>query len=196
MLRPGDSGRRVEQLQLRLAALGYWLGQPDGNFGYLTEQAVLALQKAAELTRDGSAGPRTMAALATDVRPRSRRTVGTGIEIDLKHQLLLYVRNGSLQWVFNTSTGSGATYWQGGIAHVAATPVGNFTVFREVNAAEVSPLGVLWRPKYFSGGVAIHGYPEVPAYPASHGCVRLTNAAMNFLWTAEIAPVGTSVWVY
>lgn len=26
---------------------------------------------------------------------------------------------------------------------------------------------------YFRGGFAIHGYPSVPAYPASHGCVRI-----------------------
>jgi lipoprotein-anchoring transpeptidase ErfK/SrfK len=26
---------------------------------------------------------------------------------------------------------------------------------------------------YFKGGFAIHGYPSVPAYPASHGCVRI-----------------------
>jgi lipoprotein-anchoring transpeptidase ErfK/SrfK len=26
---------------------------------------------------------------------------------------------------------------------------------------------------YFLCGFAIHGYPSVPAYPASHGCVRV-----------------------
>ena len=32
---------------------------------------------------------------------------------------------------------------------------------------------VLWYPMYFLRGFAIHGYPSVPAYPASHGCVRI-----------------------
>ena len=32
---------------------------------------------------------------------------------------------------------------------------------------------VLWYPLYFHRGFALHGYPSVPAYPASHGCVRL-----------------------
>jgi lipoprotein-anchoring transpeptidase ErfK/SrfK len=32
---------------------------------------------------------------------------------------------------------------------------------------------VLWYPLYFLRGFAIHGYPSVPAYPASHGCVRV-----------------------
>jgi lipoprotein-anchoring transpeptidase ErfK/SrfK len=26
---------------------------------------------------------------------------------------------------------------------------------------------------YFYGGYAIHGYPSVPTYNASHGCVRV-----------------------
>ena len=26
---------------------------------------------------------------------------------------------------------------------------------------------------YFIGGYAIHGYPTVPNYPASHGCIRV-----------------------
>lgn len=195
-MRVGDSGPQIRQLQRALAALGYWLGEPDGEFGYLTEQAVIALQKAARLATDGRVGPRTKDALVRAVRPAPRRAVGTGIEIDLAHQLLLYVQDGILRYIFNTSTGSGTTYWLGGRSHVAVTPIGEFDVYREVNGADVSPLGVLWRPKYFVGGVAIHGYPDVPTYAASHGCVRLTNAAMNFVWAAGIAPLGTSVWVY
>jgi hypothetical protein len=26
---------------------------------------------------------------------------------------------------------------------------------------------------YFNGGIAIHGSPSIPAYPASHGCIRI-----------------------
>jgi lipoprotein-anchoring transpeptidase ErfK/SrfK len=38
---------------------------------------------------------------------------------------------------------------------------------------------VLLDPMYFLRGFAIHGYPSVPAYPASHGCVRIPT------WTAR-----------
>ena len=59
------------------------------------------------------------------------------------------------------------------------------------------PYGPLYRPKYFAGdGVAIHGYSSVPATPASHGCVRVTNAAIDMLWSSGILPIGTAVWVY
>jgi lipoprotein-anchoring transpeptidase ErfK/SrfK len=28
-------------------------------------------------------------------------------------------------------------------------------------------------PPYFNAGIAFHEYPNVPAYPASHGCIRV-----------------------
>ena len=59
-----------------------------------------------------------------------------------------------------------------------------------------SPLGVLWRPRYFNGGIEVHGYPDVPAYPASHGWVRVSDGAIDWIWADGLAPVGTAVWVY
>ena len=62
--------------------------------------------------------------------------------------------------------------------------------------APASDLGQIYRPKYFIGGVAIHGSQVVPAYPASHGCVRVTPAAMDMIWESELMPLGTKVVVY
>jgi lipoprotein-anchoring transpeptidase ErfK/SrfK len=42
----------------------------------------------------------------------------------------------------------------------------------------------------------MHGFPQVPPYPASHGCVRLTNEAMDWLWSTGRTPTGRTVWVY
>ena len=42
----------------------------------------------------------------------------------------------------------------------------------------------------------MHGYTDVPPYPASHGCVRVSNAAMDFIWATNIMPIGAAVWVY
>ena len=56
-------------------------------------------------------------------------------------------------------------------------------------------LGVLYRPAYFNNsGYAIHGEPEVPSFPASHGCVRITVPAMDRFYSKLV--VGTSVWIY
>lgn len=58
-------------------------------------------------------------------------------------------------------------------------------------------LGRLYRPKCFHGdGIAVRGSSSVPPYPASHGCVRVTNAAIDHIWENELAPTGTDVWVY
>ena len=56
-------GPAVEELQQRLSALGYWLGDVDGHYGELTRQAVMAFQKAEGLDRDGVAGPDTRGTL-------------------------------------------------------------------------------------------------------------------------------------
>ena len=44
---------------------------------------------------------------------------------------------------------------------------------------------------YFTGGIALHEYPIVPTYPASHGCVNRYDAP--FLY--EFATYGTPVVV-
>jgi len=77
------------------------------------------------------------------------------------------------------------------------TPVGIFKIDRErPDGWWIGDLGQIYRPKYFSGGVAIHGSMSVPAYPSSHGCVRVTTKAMDFIWDNDILPRGTQVLVY
>ncbi len=185
-LGPGDRGPAVRQLQDRLASLGYWLGSPDGDYGDLTRQAVLAFQKAEGLARDGIAGSATRARLAGADRPRARSSSGRLLEIDLDRQLLLVVDGGTVRWALNTSTGKATT----------PTPPGRFAIQRQVDGVDHGPLGDLYRPKYFNAGIAVHGYPEVPASPASHGCTRVSDAAADLLWSTGAAPVGTPVWVY
>lgn len=185
-LRPGDSGPEVLAMQQRLSDLGYWLGTPDGSFGSLTSQAVLAAQKAAGLSRDGVVGPQTLAALDSGARPAARAS-GDGVEIDLERQLLLVVRGGEVRTVLNTSTG---------VVGEFDTPPGDFVIQRSIDGLRVAPLGELWRPRYFNGGIAVHGSPSIPAYPASHGCARLSNAAIDMVWAEDLMPIGSSVRVY
>lgn len=192
----GARGKVVLALQRRLASLGYWLGRPDGVFGDATEQAVFALQKAAGIGTDGIVGPLTRAALARGVVPRPRPVAGRAIEIDLERQLLLIVDGRHLDAVLNTSTGGGYWYRSGGATYRAVTPTGHYRIYRQVDGLDVSPLGELWRPKYFDSGIALHGYASVPPVPVSHGCVRVSIAAMNWIWAANLAPVGTAVYVF
>ncbi|MBM6400812.1 L,D-transpeptidase family protein [Phycicoccus sonneratiae] len=194
-MRYGDHGKDVLALQKRLSGLGYWLGEPDGSFGSLTQQAVFALQKAAGISRDGVVGPQTKKALAAGVRPRNQLS-GNGIEIDLDRQLLMVVRGGRVSMVLNTSTGSGEEYTSSaGNPAIATTPRGSFAVQRQVDGQDDSKLGVLWRPKYFYRGWAVHGSPSIPPYPASHGCARVSNSAMNMIWSRGLMPIGSRVLV-
>jgi cell wall hydrolase len=195
LLKAGSRGRAVAAAQRRLAALGYYIGKVDGVYGSGTVHAVIALQKVAGLARDGVIGPRTSAALAKGVRPRARTTRGDVIEVDLARQVLLVVHSGHVRLIFDVSTGSGAYYYSRGSRHHAVTPKGTYHVFRGVNGWDPGPLGKLYRPRYFNGGIAVHGYPSVPTTPASHGCVRVTIGVMDYLWSHKLLPIGRKVVV-
>jgi peptidoglycan hydrolase-like protein with peptidoglycan-binding domain len=195
-LKRGAKGVKVTALQQRLAALGYWLGKADGSFGSLTQQAVYALQKAAGLGRDGVVGPKTQKALDRGVRPKATSRSGHVIEINLKRQLLMVVDDGTVSQVFNTATGSNQRYEHEGNTFRATTPTGRFTASRQIDGWRHGPLGPLWRPKYFNGGVAVHGAYSIPPYPASHGCARVSIPAMNWIWANGKLPLKTRVWVY
>lgn len=108
----------------------------------------------------------------------------------------MIMRHGALYRTFNTSTGGGYTYSVDGVTGLAETPRGVFHVYREVDGLDVSPLGELWRPKYFDGGYAIHGDAYVPATPVSHGCVRISDEAIDWVWASNQMPLGTTVWIY
>jgi len=194
-LHVGDTGAYVRSVQQKLSNLGYWLGTPDGQYGGLTAQSVMALQKAAGLGRDGVFGPATRRTLEAGIRPQSR-VGGSGIEIDKARQLLLVVRAGRVTTIINTSTGNGEVFESYGQQRRAVTPSGSYQVFRSVNGNDEGPLGDLWRPRYFNGGIAVHGSPSIPAYPASHGCARVSNPAMDMIWAQGLMPIGGRVTVY
>ncbi len=194
-LGPGATGSGVSNLQARLDALGYWV-PVDGRFSQLTTQALYALQKAAGIPRTGNFDDATARALAAGVLPTPRSSSGYVAEVDKARQILMLVSNGRVVRVINVSTGNGARYRSGSGYAVATTPEGSFTIQRQINGVRVSSLGELFRPKYFTGGYAIHGSPSIPPYPASHGCVRVSNGAINFLWDTGALPLGTPLLVY
>ncbi|NNG35383.1 murein L,D-transpeptidase [Nakamurella sp. DB0629] len=209
MLKTGSSGTEVQQLQQQLLDLGYWLETADGNYGQTTQQAVMAYQKAAGIPADGVAGPQTLEAIKQQVQPQPRTTSGDAIEIDLPKQLIYIVQGGELKYTINTSTGTGQPYTQEVevdnpdgtttkevVSDVAITPTGEYQIQRGIDGMRKSKLGKLWRPRYFYEGWAIHGAEYIPNYPASHGCARMSNAAIDFIWANDLAPIGMKVWVY
>ena len=153
----GSRGPSVLALERRLAELHYALPRVDGWFGLETTQAVLAFQAIERLPRTGRVDVRTWRRLVAARTPMPRFR-GAHIEVSKGSQYLLAVRDSRVTAIVHVSTGA-----------TGNTPLGTFRIYRKNAGWD----WVLWYPMYFLRGFAIHGYPSVPAYPASHGCVRV-----------------------
>ena len=118
--------------------------------------------------------------------------------------MLFFVIDGRTEWILNTSTGNGEPYEEEDkntpgevIIGVSITPNGLHKVYREREEGWwPGDLGEIYRPKYFSGGAAVHGSNSVPDYPASHGCVRISVPAMDWVWDTNLMPMSLPVWVH
>jgi len=52
----------------------------------------------------------------------------------------------------------------------------------------------VWMPlaQYFDDGYAMHEFSDVPAYPASHGCIRVSSEEAQTVW--QFGRVGMRLW--
>ena len=198
-------GEETVRLQERLVELGFWVQSVDGDFGLTTRQAVMAAQKYFGLPATSSVDDDTAFALSSAAaRPHARADQGTLVEIDKSKQLAFFVINGVTEWVLNVSTGSEIPYSEPNQNDPetieegdSITDPGLFKVDRErAEGWWDGDLGSIYRPKYFNGGIAVHGSQSIPNYPASHGCVRVSTPAMDWIWDEELMPIGSPVWVY
>jgi lipoprotein-anchoring transpeptidase ErfK/SrfK len=121
-------------------------------------------------------------------------SAGLAVEIDITRQVLVVSRAGVVQRVLDVSSGSESVYYQRGARNIAHTPRGHYAIGRRINGLHKSDLGLLYRPVFFYQGYAIHGSDSVPAFPASHGCVRITNPAMDRLYGVLVSGVPVSVY--
>jgi hypothetical protein len=173
----GSRGPRVSELERRLAALHYAV-RIDGAFEDDDVEAVYAFQKVEGLARTGRVDGALWSRLER-ARTPSARYSGDHVEVDKARQVLFVVRGGQVRLVVAVSTGA-----------TGNTPLGIWHVYRKVQGFD----WLLYYPSYFLRGFAVHGYPDVPPYPASHGCVRIP------MWIAqnvygEIA-YGSTVYIY
>jgi hypothetical protein len=175
---------RVKHYQRILLDLGYWLPAINGRLDRDTTHTVIALQKVAGLPRHGELDAPTKRAIEKRIRPKARSTTGERIvEVDRTRQVMLLVKNRTVLWILDVSTGKPST----------STKSGYNRFYREYDGMRNSGM---YRPKYFWRTAAVHGYHSVPNYPASHGCVRVTNATMDWLWKKNALPLGMPIFVY
>ncbi len=192
-LEHGDYGVWVEILNRRLAEAGYHPNAGSG-FGDLTRHAIYAFQKVHGLETDGVFTPEMWELI--DAEPELQwRSEADRVEVDLGKQVLYLVEDHRVRYIIPISSGSGGTFVNASGRVVAArTPEGKFSFDRHIDGMRISYLGALYNPFYFRGGYAIHGSPSVPNYPASHGCVRVTNWDMDLL--KQHFEIGETVYVY
>lgn len=75
LLRKGDKGEAVKQLQKRLTELGFFTAKIDGDFGSLTQEAVMRFQVANSIIPDGIVGAKTNAILNGMITPPKKLTL-------------------------------------------------------------------------------------------------------------------------
>ncbi len=191
----GAKGPEIQAMEAKLADLKFDTGKVDGSFDAATGHAVMAFQKAFGHERSGKATLDLLDKIANAGEPEPMLASGGGnrVEIDLKKQVLQLYKGGALVKVLSVSTGNGKRYCVEGECDVAVTPGGSFKVNRRIRGLRVSRLGELYNPLYFNGGIAMHGSASVPAYAASHGCVRIPMNSS--LWLFDNVPNGTPVYV-
>jgi peptidoglycan hydrolase-like protein with peptidoglycan-binding domain len=186
----------VAAAQKQLSDLGYYLGAADGKRGPAFRSAVMAFQKVQGIGADGTVGPATLAALKAPKKPSLRASSPANrVEVDLTKQVLYVVKGGAISRILPVSSGNGASYTQkNGAKARSLTPTGWYKIQRRIVGERHADLGTLYDPQYFYRGWAIHGSNSVPAYPASHGCVRVTRADAK--WLLGAISNGMSVYLY
>lgn len=163
-LSSGDEGPLVYYLESRLAELHYCPGPIDGVYDYRTGDAVLSFAKAEKLDRNRTAGPQVWSRIFTAETPMPHLTKdGYRVEVDLRRQLLFMIDDGRVWKIVHVSSGR------------KGTRTGSFEIGAKYEGWVrcVTLEGKMYYPSYVVSKTAIHGYESVPAWPASHGCVRV-----------------------
>jgi L,D-transpeptidase catalytic domain len=179
----GSRGQGVWFLQRRLSHLHFAVPL-TGFYEAGTANAVITYRKLLGLARAPVTGAGVIGDLERgegrfDVRFRHD---GKHVEANLSEQVLAEIEpRGRVYKIYTTSSGKPST----------PTVLGRYQVY--LKTPGVNSEGMV-DSNYFIRGYAIHGYPEVPTWAASHGCLRvpIEDAGAIYGWVQ----VGTIVDVY
>lgn len=222
LLEAGLDGEDVIKLQNRLNELHFDVRKADGYFGENTKKAIWSYQqRIVGLTGDDVDGKVNPALLTRilgplDLPPRRPDASATHAEIDLPSQTMVVYVDKQVKLITHISSGSGekwcaqprnvpdyigatTTTLPAGrrlrrTCGISLTPAGVYKIDRKEKGWYDIPLGKVYNPMFFNGGVAIHGYEEVPFLPASHGCVRIPMHVAEYI--GDTLKVGDQVIVF
>jgi hypothetical protein len=219
----GMAGAEVRQVQERLDELGFFVGEIDGQFGPLFEQALWAYQKLVmNVPRDEASSILTdeiWQDMQRGIKIEPMRSSAKGeatrnhVEIYLPSQVAVFFVDDEPAMIVHISSGDGKE-WREVVTidpgeygntngteplvrreiGVSLTPGGVFRFDRMVKGLRNSALGGMWDPAYFNYGIAMHGAINVPLYPASHGCIRMSQTAGRTFH--QFIDVGDQVFVW
>ena len=170
--------QRLAALRFRVPGISWSISTDDGD-------SIVAFQKAYGLPRTYVFDADDWRKLDTAKLVKARhRLPATHIEIDKTRQILMIVKGGKPYGIIAVSTGA-----------TGNTPVGTFHIrWKAPSTSTWLGSATLWRTMDFYRDFAMHGYPEVPPYPASHGCVREPIWVAD--WTYRHSWVGETVFIY
>jgi len=174
------------QVEQKLADLHYDVGAVDGVYDDATGEAVMAFQKVIGMDRTGKVDDHVAQIILSVKTPPAPLVPGGGanrVEVDLVRQVLFLYEGDTISRILMVSSGTSRT----------PTPTGSYAVYSQSKGWETSPLGQLYNSQYFVGGYAIHGSKSVPPTPASHGCIRISMRAAD--WLPSHVTIGTPVFV-
>jgi lipoprotein-anchoring transpeptidase ErfK/SrfK len=178
----GASGPLVKLLQRSLARLHYAV-PTSGSYDAATGRAVMAFRKVNGMAWRYDADRRVIEKATSGKGAFHVRhpDAGRHVEADLSRQVLALIQGDRVVATYHTSSGSPAT----------PTVIGTFRVYLKTPGTNAK--GMV-HSNYFIRGYAIHGYIDVPAFNASHGCLRIPipDAWRVFTWLH----IGDRVIVY
>jgi L,D-transpeptidase catalytic domain/Putative peptidoglycan binding domain len=178
----GARGTTVLLMQRALQRLGFAV-PVTGHFDSGTARALTAFRKTNSMGTSGFASPAVFDKLfrgqgAFKLRyPRA----GRHVEFDWSRQVLVLADRGRAWRTYHASSGKPST----------PTVFGTFRFYRK--QLGTNSHGMV-DSNYFIGGYAVHGYASVPAYPASHGCIRV--AIPNARDIYDHISLGETILVY
>ncbi len=171
---PGSTGRFVQLVQQRLAALHFYIPQ-TGVYDNGTELAVDGYHRLLGWGTYKTLDGRTISYLLNGWGQFKVRFPNHGrhAEGNLSKQVLALIDGSKVDLIFPISSGKPST----------PTILGDFHVYQRTPG--YLPDGMYYSD-FFIGGYAIHGYDPAPDFPASHGCMRLPipDAITAFNWLA------------
>lgn len=217
----GSSGEEVKRLQRRLLDLRFDPGAIDGQFGEMTAMAVWAYKKlvtgALAVGVDAKVTPELWDRMQDPLgwKPSKQAQTQNHFEVYLPQQVAVLVRNGVPALITHISTGDGQEWcnYRRPIPDpnappdappptaspvkycgVSKTPAGAYRFQSKRSGWFEGYYGTLYKPVFFNGGIAVHGFNTVPNRPASHGCVRIPNHIADYF--QSLVRVGDQVFVF